>query len=85
MFSVIRSVLLKPWGYRDTERLLVVSQRDANGSSNVFSTPNFLDWKEQGGLLKGMGAHVAWQFDLSRPGEPPERIQGGEVSYEFSA
>jgi putative ABC transport system permease protein len=83
MFSVIRSVLLKPWGYRDTERLLVVSQRDANGSSNVFSTPNFLDWKEQGGLLKGMGAHVAWQFDLSRPGEPPERIQGGEVSYEL--
>ncbi len=83
MFSVIRSVLLKPWGYRDTSRLLVVSQRDANGSSNVFSTPNFLDWKQQAGVLKSMGAHVAWQFDLSLPGETPERIPGGEVSYDL--
>lgn len=83
MFSVIRSVLLKPWGYRESARLLVVSQRDASGNSNVFSTPDFLDWKERGGLLKRMGAHVPWQFNLSREGEAPERIVGGEVSYDL--
>ena len=83
MFSVIRSVLLKPWGYRDSARLLVVSQRDANGGSNVFSTQDFLDWKQQVGLLKNMGAHVPRQFNLSRPGERPERIPGGQVSYDL--
>jgi predicted permease len=83
MFSVIRSVLLKPWGYRDPARLLVVSQRDANGRSNVFSTQDFLDWKQQCGMLASMGAHIPWQFNLSRSGEPPQRISGGEVSYDL--
>jgi putative ABC transport system permease protein len=83
MFSVIRSVLLKPWGYKDPARLLVVSQRDANGRGNIFSTQDFLDWKQQGGLLATMGAHIPWQFNLSRPGEVPERIPGGVVSYDL--
>lgn len=83
MFSVIRSVLLKPWGYKDPARLLVVSQRDANGRGNIFSTQDFLDWKQQGGLLATMGAHIPWQFNLSRPGEAPERIPGGVVSYDL--
>jgi putative ABC transport system permease protein len=83
MFSVVHSVLLRPWGYLDTARLLVVSQRDANGAVNVFSTQDFLDWKQQGGLLKSMGAHIPWEFNLSRPGEPTERIPGGEVSYDL--
>ncbi|MGC2164052.1 MAG: ABC transporter permease [Silvibacterium sp.] len=83
MFSVIQSVLLKPWGYRDPARLLVVSQRDANGRSNIFSTQDFLNWKQQGGVLASMGARIPWQFNLSSPGEPPQRISGGEVSYDL--
>jgi putative ABC transport system permease protein len=82
MFSVIHAVLLKPWPYKDPARVLVVSQQLANGNSNVFSTPDFLDWKQQGGLLAKMGAHVTWQFNLSRTGETPERISGGQVSYD---
>jgi predicted permease len=80
MFSVIRAVLLKPWGYPEPERLMVVSQRDGKGNTNVFSTQDFLDWKQQGGLLATMGAHVQWQFNLSRLGEPAQRITGGQVS-----
>ena len=47
MFSVIHSVLLKAWPVRDSSRLLVVSQRQANGGANLFSTQDFLDWKQQ--------------------------------------
>lgn len=83
MFSVIRSVLLKPWPFPHPERLVFVLQRQADGNGNLFSTQDFLDWKEQGGLLAGMGAHVSWQFNLSSPGEPPQRIPGGVVSYDF--
>ncbi len=83
MFSVIRSVLMRSWPFPNPGRLLLVSQRQANGSSNLFSTQDYLDWKQQGGLLAGMGAHVSWQFNISSPGEPPQRIGGGMVSSEF--
>ncbi|HEX8713111.1 MAG TPA: permease prefix domain 1-containing protein, partial [Terracidiphilus sp.] len=80
MFSVIRSVLLKPWPFPDPGRLVSVLQRQPDGNGNLFSTQDFLDWREQGGLLSRMGAHVSWQFNLSSPGEPPQRISGGQIS-----
>jgi putative ABC transport system permease protein len=83
MFSVICSVLLKPWPFPDPGRLVSVLQRQADGNGNLFSTQDFLDWKQQGGLLARMGAHVSWQFNLSSSGEPPQRIPGGVVSYDF--
>jgi putative ABC transport system permease protein len=83
MFSVIHSVLLKAWPVRDSSRLVFVSQRQANGNGNLFSTRDFLDWKQQGGLLARMGAHVSWAFNLSSAGTQPERVAGGEVSYDW--
>src|SRR5580704_4639579 len=83
MFSVIRSVLMRSWPFPDPSRLLLVSQRQANGNTNLFSTQDYLDWKQQGGLLAHMGAHVSWQFNISSPGEPAQRISGGIVSYDF--
>jgi putative ABC transport system permease protein len=61
MFSVIHSVLLQSWPARDSSRLVVVAQRQANGASNLFSTQDFLDWKQQGGLLAKMGARSSAQ------------------------
>src|ERR1700679_1902090 len=68
MFSVIQSVLLKPWPFRNPGRLLYVPQRQPDGNGNLFSPKDFLDWKQQGGLLARMGAHVDWQFNLSSIG-----------------
>lgn len=83
MFSVIRSVLLRQWPLPNPERLVFVSQRQADGIPNLFSTPDFLDWKQQGGLLAKMGAHVSWQYNLSGAGAQAERVAGGEVSYDW--
>ena len=83
MFSVIHSVLMRSWPLPNPGRLLYVSQRQGNGAANLFSTRDFLDWKQQGGLLAHMGAHVSWQFNISGPGEPPQRISGGVVTYDF--
>ena len=30
-----------------------------------------------------MGAHVSWEFNLSGAGTQPERVAGGEVSYDW--
>jgi predicted permease len=83
MFSVIHSVLLQAWPFQDPAQVLVVSQRQPDGNSNLFSTQDFLDWKRQGGLLAKMGAHVSWEFNLSSSQEQPERISGGRVSYDM--
>jgi predicted permease len=83
MFSVIHSVLLKAWPVRDSSRLIFVYQRQANGNNNLFSTQDFLDWKQQGGLLARMGADVPWEFNLSAAGTQPERVAGGEASYDW--
>jgi len=80
MYSVVHAVLLAPWPVKDAARVAVVFQRQQNGALNNFSTADFLDWKQQGGLLAQAGAHVAWQFNLGSAGEPPERIVGGQVS-----
>ncbi len=83
MFSVVRSVLLRPWPFPDAGHLAVVLQRQADGNANLFSTRDFLDWKQQGGLLAKMGAHVSWEYNLSGAGAQPERVAGGEVSYDW--
>jgi predicted permease len=83
MFSVIHSVLLKSWPFRDSDRLVFVSQRQANGNSNLFSTQDFLEWKQQGRLLATISAHVSAEFNLSRVGTQPERVAGGEVSHDW--
>jgi putative ABC transport system permease protein len=83
MFSVIHSVLLEPWPLKDPAGVLVVSQRLASGNTNLFSTQDFLDWKQQHGLLAKMGAHVSWQFNLGSADGLPERIVGGQVSYDL--
>lgn len=83
MFSVIRSVLLRHWPFPHADRLALVTQRQADGNVNLFSTQDFLDWKQQGGLLARMGAHVSWQYNLSGTGSQAERVAGGEVSYDW--
>ena len=30
-----------------------------------------------------MGAHVSWEFNLSGAGTQPERVSGGEISYDW--
>jgi putative ABC transport system permease protein len=83
MFSVIHSVLLKSWPFRNSGRLVLVSQRQADGNSNLFSTQDFLNWKQQGGPLATMGAHVSWECNLSGTGTQPQRVPGGEISYDW--
>jgi putative ABC transport system permease protein len=83
MFSVIHSVLMKSWPLPQPGRLAFVSERQADGNFNLFSTRDYLDWKQRDGLLAHMSGHVSWAFNLSSAGAPPERVSGGEVSSDF--
>jgi putative ABC transport system permease protein len=82
MFSVINSVLLHSLPFRDSSRVMVVWKTMSNGSPNAFSTPAFLEMRQQGGLLAHLGAFSSVGKNLGGK-DLPERIAGGKVNYDL--
>ncbi len=78
MFSVTRSVLFAPLPFPQPDRLLAVSLRQPDGGLNIFSTPDFLEWRASSPLLAHMGAFVPRAANLA--GDMPERLAGGDIS-----
>jgi putative ABC transport system permease protein len=82
MFSVINSVLFHSQPFRDAGRVMVVWKTMANGNPNVFSTPAFLETRQQGELVAHLGAFAAAGKNLGGK-DLPERIAGGQVNYDL--
>ena len=82
MFSVINSVLLRSLPFPDSGRLMVVWKTMSNGTPNAFSTPAFLEMRQEGDVLAHMGAFSNASFNLAGK-DVPERIAGGKVNSEL--
>ena len=82
MFSVINSVLLRALPFHESSRVMVVWKTMSNGNPNAFSTPAFLEMKQQGDILAHMGAFSSFTSNLAGK-EVPERIAGGKVNYDL--
>jgi predicted permease len=82
MFTVINSVLRRSLPFADPNRLMVVWKTMPNGTPNAFSTPEFLEWKEQGELTANMGAFASVGKNLGSK-DVPERIFGGQVNFDL--
>jgi putative ABC transport system permease protein len=79
MFSVINSVLFHSLPYRDVSRVMVVWKTMSNGSPNAFSTPAFLEIRQQVDSLAHLGAFSGVGKNFGGK-DLPERIQGGKVN-----
>ena len=79
MFSVINSVLFHSIPFRDPARVMVVWKKMSNGSPNAFSTPAFLEIRQQAESLAHLGAFSNVGKNLGG-NELPERILGGKVN-----
>jgi putative ABC transport system permease protein len=83
IFSVVNAVLLKPLPYEHGERLLVLSQRTANGGGiGRSSVPELNDYRRQTRSLDGIVEYHNMQFILLGRSEP-ERVETGVVSWNF--
>ncbi|HTZ97568.1 MAG TPA: ABC transporter permease [Terriglobales bacterium] len=82
MFSVINRVLLRSVPFPDSNRVMIVWKTMSNGSPNAFSTPAFLEWKQQGGFTEHLGAFTATGKNLST-NSLPERVAGGKANYDL--
>jgi putative ABC transport system permease protein len=83
IFSIVNAVLLRPFPYREPERLVILRERVSGGSGFSPSYPNFADWRAQNTVFDSMAAARGNEsFNLTGAGEP-ERLQGRIVSAEF--
>jgi putative ABC transport system permease protein len=78
IFSVVNAVLLRPLPYRDAERLVIVWEQNLprGWTTNIVSTANFDDWRQQNNVFSDMAAVAPTTFNLTGVGEPMEI--GGE-------
>ena len=82
MFSVVNSVLLRSVPFHDSSRVMVVWKTMSNGAPNAFSTPAFLEIRQQGDLLAHLGAFSNISYNLAGK-DLPERIAGGKVNFDL--
>jgi hypothetical protein len=77
-FSVVDAVLVRPLGYADADRLVVILHR----GTNPVSPANFLDWQRESRAFAAMGAAEYWTptFDA---GGGPEKLFALHVSAEI--
>lgn len=85
LFSVVRSVLLRPLPYPDSDRLvqLWTDHRSRGRTEPEWLSPaEFRDWREQNRSFASMGAYSGWAPDLLA-GDAAETLQGQAVSAGF--
>jgi hypothetical protein len=82
LFSVLRSVLLRPLPYPDADRLVQVwsdHRQRGRAEPEWLTPPDFVDWRDGNRSFADMAAYQGWAPDLTGSGEP-EALGGVLVS-----
>jgi putative ABC transport system permease protein len=81
MFSVVNTVLFKPFSFRNPEQLVVLWERSLkeNLPRMVVSPPNFADWRNQNQVFEDVAAYRLQDFNVVTSGDP-EQVKGLRVS-----
>src|SRR5688500_2936143 len=82
LFNVVDAVLLKPLGFPEADRLVVIGQRTEAHPLRAVSFPDFLDWQVRPRTFDDMAAATVIGGDLTG-GAEPERVFGRAVTRSF--
>ena len=84
VFSVVMAVLVRPLPYRDADRLVWLSNRNAVlGVSQTFLNPSdILDFREQAKSFEGIASWGTLPLNVLG-GISPERVEGIDVTPNF--
>jgi predicted permease len=84
IFSVIYAVLLQPLPYPDGDRIVILTETDANQPQISVAYPDYVDWKRDNTVFENIAVSRRESFNLSGlPGRAPEQVQGGLVTGNF--
>ena len=80
MFGLVNAVLLRPLGYAEPERLMLIYEGFPGPFAKIgVSPPDFIDLTTMQRSFSNIGAYRTQQYELSGAGEP-EQITGVRVS-----
>lgn len=85
VFSVVRSVLLRPLPYPNADRLVQLwTDHRAKGRTTPewFQPPEFLEYQARNTTFAAMAAYSGWGPNLTGEGEP-QALNGGLVSWQY--
>ena len=82
IFSVVDAVLLRPLPYKNPDRLVLLWSTAASQGLPISSTapPDYREWRKQNHAFDDVAAFYYGDFNLSGPGQPPERVQGAIIT-----
>jgi predicted permease len=89
LFTVVRSVLLRPLPFRDPERLVMIFEHSRDPKMNAqgfnynpVAPADFFDWRAQSHGFEDMAAWRWWQFNVTgEHGELPELVNAAGGSW----
>jgi len=58
VFSLVDAVLLKPFPYRDAERLVLIRGSRSESTTRGISGPDLKDWREQNHTFEGLDSFL---------------------------
>ncbi|HEX7315756.1 MAG TPA: ABC transporter permease [Pyrinomonadaceae bacterium] len=81
IFSVVNALLLRPFAYETTPRVVMVWERgvDQTNNRNSVAPANYMDWRDQAKGFEEWAAYGQQHFSLNE-GEQPERVPGASVT-----
>ncbi len=82
MFSVVRSILLRPLPYREPAQLVSINQISARMPMGVVLPPEFANWRQDSHTLSGLGAFNDEQLTLTGTREA-QHLAGATVNAGF--
>lgn len=83
MFSVVNAVLLKPLGYPDPDRIVVLSTLwKKSGGHGQVSAPDYHDWHDQSSAFSAMASYAGWGTAVTA-GQEAEYAQAAIIAPEF--
>jgi putative ABC transport system permease protein len=82
IFSVVNAVLLRPYPYKDPDRLMFLWETRLPEIPRISPSPaNFLDWRKQNTVFEQLEACNVKNFNLG--GDKPARIRGMVITHGF--
>ena len=82
IFSVVNGLLLRPLSYVESERLVLLSERNREGQRESASYPNYADWRSRTQSFEGMA--IGWPQTFTLTGtDRAQRIEGYNVNWNF--
>ena len=87
IFSVVNAVLLRPLPYPESDRLVMLREKNSTFPNGSVSYPNFLDWRagQRSFTDLTLTRRETYNFSPIGGGGTPERVGGGRVTFNFLA